>query len=338
MDDKELNEQNKEKLDPLEHIRFRTNYDVCLFNFVDKLTLWSPFVSPEVRKHFTDNYGLTDEDLKTVEQYQKARRSLSWEETAELLNWAYEGFAENDRYQQLISAIKYFEGRKNAEGKTLGEEVESAMSVVKQRESEVRIELAKHNALPVLAQAEPLFNRVGAHDREVTCYLFFAPTYSVQGGANGDAITVEVPLGDKDPVKRIVRTIVHEDAHWVLRPGNFLKGKMGDEPGRFYQQLIKDLYDDKLGDFFEEAIVYAVANGVIFKENLQERIDYIEGVKARGEYVHGIRYVNLWRAALKMQPVMEDYFSGRTNVEETRQRIFQTSKDFIDRYLSQEKS
>lgn len=265
------------------------------------------------------------------------RSKLGWRETADLLDWAYMGFPENERYQELLPYVRYFENHENKDGLTLKEDIEEFADAVKQREGEIKAELGESKILPTLVKVEPLFDRVGKHKQPVTCYLLHAPGSGIQGGANGDAISVEVPIGGKASAVRIAKIIIHEYTHKVLEIRHLLKDQLGEEASKFYRQGISSLHGDDLGGFFNEALTYVIADIKLNGENPQEEIQILRDREEKGDARSG-KYRNIWEAALVCKPVLDDYFSGKTDVAETRRRIFQTSKDFIDRHLSQEKS
>lgn len=120
---------------------FRSSYNTCLFNFIDKLSRWSPFTSPEMHQHWKENFGFNKEDDLKIKGYKKARAKLGWDKAADLLDWAYTGFPPSKEYLDILECVRYFESRVNKQGQQLKDEVKESLLKVKNEEQNIRTEI-----------------------------------------------------------------------------------------------------------------------------------------------------------------------------------------------------
>lgn len=124
---------------------------------------------------------------------------------------------------------------------------------------------------------------------------------------------------------------MHEYMHFVLRARKSLPKLLGKEAQQFFAGKAP-FYEDDLGGFFEEAITRIFADVYISGEDPQSTIDYYEDLKKQGIHTYGEKTIPVWQATITLKPIVDEYFAGRLNEEETRQQLFQASKDFIVNY------
>lgn len=313
-------------------LTFRTGYNVCLLNFVDKLSQWSSFVSPDMKNFWEGSFGFNKEDLAWLEKYRTTRKKLGWGEAANLFGWAFHNFPHSEDYLNLFKAIKYFEVRKNKDDKSLREEVEEASQIIKAEEQRIKTAL---DILPIeemLGKAEKLFGREDAYSKSIFCYLLYSPSKNLQGGANGEAVTIEVPLQEMGDQEREVRVIVHEFMHLVLRAGRVLPGLLGEDGKKFYSQKIPQLWADNLSAFFEEVIVYTLVDINLAGRDPQKMIDFYNDLKTKGADFYSLHSQPIWQATLLFRPILDDYLAGKVNEQETREKLFWTSKTFVSQF------
>jgi hypothetical protein len=310
---------------------FRISYNTCLFNYVDKLSLWSTFTSPDHREYWETAYRFTEKDREQVKKYQKTRQQFHWDETAALFAWAYQGFPESDKYSALLPVIRYFESREDKKGLTLKTEVEQAVSQVKKAKVEILKEITDPKIVTAITKGAELF-QVELTDSPIICYLIFSPVHDMQGGANGPAITVEIPINDPHYLKRVIPFIFHEAFHLKTRIYENSLLNSNPQTKTYFRQYVTSLSQENLGGFFDEVVTYLFIDLYCFGENPEETIRYYETIQRKGEEDYGISVVPIWKAALALKPIIDEYLAGKLTAAKTRQRLFSGFREFVTKY------
>ncbi|MDD3661595.1 MAG: hypothetical protein PHG63_00870 [Candidatus Dojkabacteria bacterium] len=312
----------------MENLDLMTSYNVLLFHFVDMLSRWDYFVEPYTFNFFKSTWGISKQDRAHLQAYASIRTRIGWDQETALFEWAYRGFPNNDSFSPLLEHIQYFENRIDRSGRDVKSILKQELHEVKKCRKYLEQKFTKVHLTTIVAQLSKLF---GTNTQNTRINVFLAASLvkgSCQAGANGNGIYTEVPPND---FKGAYQAIVHEYLHKMVRPHEYFESIVDPELKVLYHSTIDEVYEDKMFHFFEEIVIHAVTDVILFHSNPQDELVYAQ--KRQGiEEKRRKREVHLWRATQLVTPILSGYLDGEKSKEETLEALNDTLKSYLEKY------
>lgn len=308
----------------------KTNYEVLLGHFVDSMSKWSVFVAPHLYRYFDETFGITDEDKKHLEEYSKKRNEYEWDEQSPLFDWAYEGFPENEKYNELKPHILYFEQRKSKSGSyTFKEILLSRLDEINNLlSSDFEIFKQKEKIDSVVKKMSDLLEYNSTNESPLIAYLACSMNTSTQGGANGTNIYAEVPLESHTQWvnEYVSKILIHEYFHKAFSPHIYF-----EKLGGIFNFENDDIFPDPMSLFFEEVLVYSSSDVYISGEDSQKRLE---------KYLpkeHNDKHYTLWKTIDIFYELIADYLDEKIPVDDTRQKILTLCEKVVEEFKQQKR-
>ena len=308
----------------------RTNYEVLLGHFVDAMSKWSVFVAPHLYEYFDETFGITEEDKKHLEGYSKKRNEYDWDEESSLFDWAYVGFPDNEKYNELKPHILYFEQRRTKDGsRTFKEILLSRLDDINQLlSSDFEIFKQKEKIDNVVNKMSELLEYDKKNESPLIAYLACSMSTSTQGGSNGKNIYAEVPLElHTQWVNEYVSEIlIHEYFHKAFFPHLYF-----EKLGGIFNWENEKIYPDPMSLFFEEVLVYSSSSVYISGEDPKKKLS-----KYSPEEYNNRHYI-LWKVINLFYELIADYLDNRIPVDDARKKMLKLCEEVVDGFKNQTK-
>lgn len=312
----------------MRELDFRTNYNVLLVDLINGVSRWDHFVAPHLSRYFYSMYVQTPEIEVHLREYAKIKRNLGWDAEADVLNWAYNGFQSDVRFDPLLEHLRFLEATSGNMGGTLKQQLEKVEPRIQEA---VDLFNKKFTDVPTkksIEQLIPVFN-TEVKEGTLPAYISFTPyEESRQGGANGEAIIAQIAITGniEERVNDTLVQMVHEFTHKELDPSAYFKGKEG------YDQVYEGIYMGPFRNFVEEVIVYSVNDILAFKIDPQQRIKMIEK-SFGGDEINRSRWIRLYEEVMFVTPLLKKYLEGHL----TKESLLQSLTDEFNQILEANK-
>ncbi len=307
----------------------RTNYNVLLVDFINGASKWDYFVGPHIPRYFTANYQITDEVQQHLSEYARIKAELGWDQEAELLNWAYSGFPENDKFSQLLEHLVAIAEAKRKDGKTLKEELESVLPTIQETSVELERQfnnLTTQKNILIFTEVFETTPKSGV----LPAYITYSPDpNSSQGGANGEGIVAQVSTtgNTKSNFNNSLLILAHEFTHKELNPAVYFEKHFPE-----FDRTIEAIYKATFSYFIEEVIVYSLNDVLVFgmspSKNLEHYRKLYEKDPSRRD-----RWVQLYSEIEKGAPVLKRYLQKEISKEELIEQLAEQFHSLIERFI-----
>lgn len=250
----------------------KTNYNVLLTHFLDSSSKWSVYVNGANRDYLLKEFDISQDQLKNIQDYANKRAPYDWEEMASIYGWAYNGF-EKGKFEDLKPHILEFETYKSKNGKTIESILKTKLPTVQNYAEHIKTSFNSDiDTLYKIAEVFPI------NTQAKTVEVFVGYSFkkrSMQGGANGDAISTEVFDGmDAKAKKQLMSLVLHEAIHFIFKFSKHLE-KIDPRYIEIYNK--GETPDRKKSNVMEEALVRTIEACLITKSPYKGRFDNLCG-------------------------------------------------------------
>lgn len=152
---------------------------------------------------------------------------------------------------------------------------------------------------------------------------------SMQGGANGDGVTVEV-YPESNDLDRAFKLTVHEFAHKALDPSYYFEHVLEGEELDFFKQRNVNVSLNNYYAHMEELIVRSFIDVRQFNADPNKEADNYRG----RESSRTDNYAISWEHVNYIYPVVNNYLDGGLDVDATRLELIQEFHQIVDDYQS----
>lgn len=309
-------------------LRFISNYNVSLYHFTEKLTIWDRFVSPTFKEYLEERFELDHNDIEVLNKLKLARAKLAWESETKLHDWANQGFPKVSSYNDIYVAMRHFELKINKNGGTLKEFLEKAQPAIDRIASQLVDKFERCGIEEDIAKMQQLIGYQPTLP-EIPAFIVPTPTKnSYQGGANGDGITAEVYPEDKD-LARILDLVAHEYAHKAFNASYYFENLQNKKDRDFFALQDESISWNTFSAHIEELIVRSVVDVRLTGKNPnKESQNYINRGTKRTD-LYGLSWLHVEYIA----PIIGYYLDGKVGVEQTRADLVSAFKDKVTHTL-----
>jgi hypothetical protein len=292
-------------------INVMTNYSLVLFNVVQGLSQWDVHTGKHNLEYFEKEFGLTDEDQLKLKEFADFRRNYSWSRDSDFLYWAYLGLPDGDEFSVLTPIVKYFENRVSKDGLTLKEICEKRFEEINKYSNVGGIwsERDIEKFLIIVERSRKIFD-ITYTLTDLNVFLMASMNLDTSGGANGWAISVEVPAnleGEKkyseEEIKaRVKLYLEHEGLHLQvpLSKAFNLKDPFFDQAERVAN------FPDGLDSFSEEVVVHSLVDCLLNGIDPQATLARYENMVEQFPWIK--MYIPIWQGINEVLPVIKDVY------------------------------
>lgn len=308
------------------NLQFISSYSLSLYHFVEKLTIWEPNVSHQFQDYLNERYELSTEDEAILEKLKQQRNKLGWDYEVLLHEWAEQEFPDNEQFTDIYTAVRWFENKTDKSGESFAEKIAKFQPLLNEKtrmleqmwnDLEIQDEFTKMQALLE-------FTYPGS---SIPAFIVPSPDPdSLQGGANGEGITVEV-YPDAEDLDNSFSLIVHEFAHKAIDPSHYFENLEDHALREFFQQKDDKISLNNYADHIEELIIRSFIDVRHFGA---EPIKMADNYRDR-ESMRTDMYALSWEHVEFIFPEINNYLEGRYSIEETREKLITTFQEKISK-------
>jgi hypothetical protein len=307
------------------NINFIVDYNTNLFYLVNFLSKWNLDVNMDYYEYFKDIYDFTETDQQLLENYANIRRNekIGWDQEANLMKWAMDGFPDHEIFNPLKPLVLHFESMVFKDGTKLHDFISKKLIGLESGKEKLENEYKKLEA-EILIEKLSLLNLQYRQMKDVRCYLIFSVNDDGRGqaGANGGEIVCEYSVNDDD-LKSTASVLVHEYMHIAICIKNRL---VEDEDTKeFFTKEYLEFPTRTYADMFEELFVYSACNALI------DHVDSKRKVEKYSKFTEQVyREAAFWWTHIdEFGDVISQYMEGKLDSEKTYELLIKKFKSYV---------